>query len=156
VTTRRHGLTFATLADAVADAEQLSAAGYTAAGKWTLSQVCDHLADWLSYSMDGFPMTPVFVRPVLWLMRQTVGQRQKAKLLAGAPFPVGGPTLPQSVHPPGDDAAAVGRFKETAARFDRHTGPTHPSPLFGPLTKDEVRVLHTAHAAHHLSFLSPK
>lgn len=156
MTASRRDLRFGSLADAVSDAERLLASGYTPRGKWTLSQACDHLADWLGYSTDGFPPTPLLLRPVMWLMRTTIGKREKAKLLAGKPFPTGGPTLPQSVHPPGDDAAAVERYRNAVERFERYTGPVHPSPLFGPLTKDEVRVLHTMHAAHHLSFLSPK
>lgn len=153
----RRTLTFATLNDAVADAEMLLAVGYEKAGNWDLAQVCGHLSEWLRFPIDGFPKVPLLLRPVLALVRATIGRNLRAKVLANG-FEPGTRTLPQTVFATGNskDAAAVAKLKETAERFEAHAGPIHPSPLFGRVTKDEARALQLKHLAHHLSFLVPK
>jgi hypothetical protein len=152
----RRQLTFATLNDAVADAENLLAVGYEKAGNWDLAQVCGHLSEWLRFPIDGFPKVPLLLRPVMWLMRVTAGKKLRAKVLANG-FDAGGRTMPQTVPVSGgSDAAAVAKLKETVERFEAHAGAIHPSPLFGPMTKDEARELQLRHLAHHLSFLVPK
>jgi hypothetical protein len=152
----RRDLTFASLDEVVADAENLLAKGYDRAGNWDLAQVCLHLAEWMRFPVEGFPKMPVFLRPVMWLMRVTAGKKLRAKVLAGG-FDAGGRTMPQTVFTPGSDpAAAVAKLKEAGAKFEAHVGPVHPSPLFGTMTKDEALQLQLKHCAHHLSFLVPK
>lgn len=152
----RRQLTFATLNDAVADAEHLLAVGYEKAGNWDLAQVCGHLSEWLRFPIDGFPKRPLVLRPLVWLIRATSGKQMRAKVLANG-FDAGGRTMPQTVFAGGgSDAAAVAKLKETVERFEAHAGPIHPSPLFGRMTKDEARALQLRHLAHHLSFLVPK
>jgi Protein of unknown function (DUF1569) len=149
-------LTFATLDEVVADAEILLAKGYDKAGNWDLAQVCNHLAEWMRFPVEGFPKIPLLLRPVFWLLRATVGKQMRTKILAGG-FSAGGRTMPQTVFPPdGDAPAAVAKLKEVAKQFAAHTGPIHPSPLFGALDKDEALRLQLMHCAHHLSFLVPK
>jgi hypothetical protein len=149
-------LSFATLDDVVRDAERLHAGGYVKAGNWDLAQACNHLADWLTYPVDGFPRPPLPIRVVLWAVSKAMGRGMLEKYLRDG-MPAGKPTMPQSVHPPGEDpAAAVARLKQAAERFDRHDGDFLPSPLFGRLTPDEAKRVQLAHCAHHLSFLVPK
>ncbi|MFO0850600.1 MAG: DUF1569 domain-containing protein [Gemmataceae bacterium] len=153
--TRRH-LTFATLDDAVRDAERLQAVGYEKAGAWNLAQVCGHLTDWLTYPVSGFPKAPLPIRLVLWAVSKTMGRGMLEKYLRDG-MPAGKPTMPQSVHPAGGDVTgAISRLREAAERFEAHDGDYLPSPLFGPLTRDEARRVQLAHCAHHLSFLVPK
>ncbi len=152
----RRKLTFATLDDVVRDAENLLAKGYDKAGKWDLAQVCSHLAEWMRFPMEGFPKMPLFLRPLFWLFRNTVGKAKRLKYVAEG-MPSGKPTMPQTVSQPGGDAAvAVAKLKEVAERFAAYTGPIHPSPLFGAMTKDEALQLQLRHCEHHLSFLIPK
>jgi len=152
----RRQLSFATLNDAVADAENLLARGYEGAGNWDLAQVCGHLSEWLRFPIDGFPKMPLLLRPVFWLFRNTVGRAKRVKYTAEG-MPAGKPTVPQTVPASGgNDAAAVAKLKETVERFEAHAGPIHPSPLFGSMTKDEALALQLRHLAHHLSFLVPK
>ena len=149
-------LTFSTLDDVVRDAEGLLATGYDKAANWDLAQVCSHLAEWLRFPVEGFPKLPLFLRPVFWLFRNTIGQAKRLKYTAEG-MPSGKPTMPQTVAPPGGDAAAaVAKLKETVERFKAHAGPIHPSPLFGPMTKDEALRLQLKHCEHHLSFLVPR
>jgi hypothetical protein len=152
----RRKLTFATPDAVVADAENLLAKGYDQAGNWDLAQVAGHLTEWMRYPLDGFPKLPLLLRPVFWLMRVTVGKKIRTQILAEG-FNAGGRTMPQTVFQPGGDAtAAVAKLKEIAERFAAHTGPIHPSPLFGAMTKDEALQLQLKHCAHHLSFLVPR
>src|SRR5262249_40035701 len=143
--------------EVVADAENLLARGYDKAGNWDLAQVCGHLAEWFRYQLDGYPRPPLVIRPVFWLIRNTVGKGMARKMMAGGRMKTGMRTIPQSVPTPGgDDAAAVARLRETIARWRAHTGPLHPSPLFGGLTREQWEKGHLIHCAHHLSFLVPK
>jgi hypothetical protein len=152
----RRELAFATLDEVVRDAENLQANGYERAGNWDLAQVCSHLAEWMRYPLDGFPKIPLLLRPMFWLLRATMGKKIRRKILAEG-FPAGGRTMPQTVFAPGGDAAAaVAKLKEVAGRFQAHTGPVHPSPLFGAMNKDEALQLQLKHCAHHLSFLVPR
>ena len=151
----RRQLVFASLDDAVRDAEHLLAVGYEKAGNWDLAQCCDHLAAWLTYPVSGFPKAPLPIRMMLAVVRRTLGRRLLTKYLRDG-MPSGKPTMPQSVAAPGGDpAAAVERLREAAKRFESRAGEYLPSPLFGQLTRDEALNVQLRHGAHHLSFLVP-
>lgn len=152
----RRQLRFDRLEDAIRDVEVLRSGPYVATGKWSLSQVCDHLADWMTYPIDGFPKAPFFIAPFLWALKVTVGKRKVATYLRDRSFPAGKPTMPQTVHADRDDREAADRFRAAVERFVAHDGPVHPSPLFGEMTKDVAEQLQRVHCAHHLSFLVPK
>jgi hypothetical protein len=151
---RRRELRFADLAEAVRYAEALRSGHYVQAGRWDLAQVCGHLAEWLSFPLDGFPRLPVGLRLLLRLLRHTIGRRELRRLLATGRMPAGRPTLRETVPPPGgDEAAAVERLARAVARFEAHTGPLHPAPLFGELSREQWRQLQLIHCGHHLGFL---
>jgi hypothetical protein len=152
----RRKLTFASLDEVAADAENLLARGYEKAGNWDLSQVCLHLANWMRFPVEGFPKLPLFLRPLFWLFRNTVGRSKRLKYTKEG-MPAGKPTMPQTVaQAGGDTASAVAKLKEAIAAFKAYTGAIHPSPLFGAMNKDEAMQLQLVHCAHHLSFLIPK
>jgi len=153
----RRAPTFATLADAVADAERLRDGGYDRAGNWDLSQTCDHLADWLRFAVDGYPPAPLPLRPVLFALRHTLAPVMLRRTLASGHMRAGGPTMRQTVHATGgDDRAAVERFRMAVERFTNHPGPYRPSPMFGPLDRETTTQLQLVHCAHHLGFLVPR
>lgn len=153
----RRELRFDTLDDVVRDAEALLAKGYDKVGNWSLAQCCGHLANWFRYQLDGFPPAPLVLRPVFWLVRNTVGPGMGRKMLAGGKMKPGMPTIPQSVVQPGaDDAVGVAELRETIRRWQGYNGPLHSSPLFGGNNKDNWLKGHLIHCAHHLSFLIPK
>jgi hypothetical protein len=152
----RRKLTFASLDEVAADAENLLARGYDRAGNWDLAQVAGHVAEWMRFPLDGFPKPPLLIRPILWLMKVTAGRKMREKILAEG-FSAGGRTMPETVPPSGGDAAAaVAKLKEVVARWKAHAGAVYPSPLFGAMTKDTALQLQLKHAAHHLSFLVPR
>lgn len=153
----RRSLKFTSLDEAVRDAEHLLAVGYQATGKWTLAQCCFHLTQWLRFPMDGFPRGPLAVRVMLWTLRNTIARPMYRKVVAKGEMPTGGPTVPQSLTTAdAEDRPAVEALKEMVERWKAHTGPIHPSPIFGSLTKDEAEPLQRIHMAHHLGFLVPK
>lgn len=153
----RRRLSFRDLDEVVRDAEALLAGGYRRVGRWDLSQVCGHLADWLTYPVDGFPTPPLALRPLMFLMRNTIAPRMLRKTLAKGEMPAGAPTLPASVPAPGgDESEAVARLRRAVERFRAHEGEYLPSPLFGPVSRDEANRIHLIHCAHHLGFLIPE
>lgn len=152
----RRKLKFSTLDKVVLDAENLQAQGYEKLGNWDLGQICPHLADWMSFPIDGFPKPPPPIRFMLWGLRITIGKMIYRKILSEG-MRSGSQTMPQTVHQPGSDSsAALEKLKQAVERFEAHTGTLYPSPLFGALNKDEALRLQLVHCAHHLSFLVPK
>jgi hypothetical protein len=153
----RRKLTFATLGEAVADAENLLAKGYERAGNWDLAQCCHHLVAVMTYPMDGFPRFGFPMNVGVWFLRVTVARRWLRKVLTSGVWPTGTPTDRRTVRPPGgNDAEAVALLKRAVERLLTHTGPLHASPLFGMLDQETLVKLHRIHTAHHLSFLVPK
>jgi hypothetical protein len=154
----RRALQFHDLDEVAREVQRLHTGGYDQVGRWDLAQVCNHLADWMSFPQAGFPQAgPLPVRAMLWSLRNTVGRRMLRKILARQAMPPGGATIRETVHPPGgDESGAVERLRSTVRRFRAHAGPWHPSPLFGELTGDEWEQLQLVHCAHHLSFLIPR
>jgi hypothetical protein len=153
----RRSLTFLTLDDAVRDADTLLVRGYDRVGQWDLGQVCRHLALWLSYPVEGFPKAPLLLKPFFWAFRKTLAPGVFRKALASGTMKAGLTTIPQSVPKPGDDTVlAVAAFRNAVARWTNHTGPVHPSPLFGSVSREHWTQAHLIHSAHHLSFLLPK
>jgi hypothetical protein len=156
-TVQRRQLRFATLDEAVRDAENLLAKGYEKTGKWDLTQCCHHLSEVMTYPLDGFPRLPFPLNVGTWLLRKTVAPGWLRKVLESGVWPTGTPTDQRTVPATGgNDAAAVVRLKQAVDRLLGHTGPLHASPLFGMLDKETLVKLHRIHTAHHLSFLVPK
>jgi hypothetical protein len=147
----RRELTFLDYADVIAEIDRLASRGYERTGQWTLGQVCRHLSYYMRGSLEGYP----FRLP--WIIRKLIGGRLLRKLLSDAPMPSGKPTVPAS-RPPDHvpEERAVAEARELLERLRAHTGPVHPSPIFGTLTPEQARALHLKHAAHHLGFLVPK
>lgn len=153
---RRNLVHFSSLADVVADAQDLHRRGYEKVGQWDLSQVLQHCADWIDYGIDGYPSMPLPLTIVFWFVRRFRGRRMLETMLAQRSMDAGGATLGRTVHPPSDEADALARFERSVQRLETFSGPTRTSPLFGPLSVTELQQLNVVHCAHHLSFLVPK
>lgn len=156
IPTRRH-LRFASLEEAVRDAENLLDKGYDRAGQWTLGQCCGHLSLWLTYPIDGFPRMPFPIAAMMWVLRRTVGPKKLKQYIETGTFPSGQPTVPETVPDVSeDDRAAVARFRQAAERLMKHEGPIIPSPFFGTMNRETALKIQAVHSAHHLSFLIPR
>ena len=153
-------LSFASVADAPAEADRLRAAGYARRGNWDLRQIAEHCAEWIELELSGDYRAPAVMKPVFFVMRKTVGPGMLRKILAAGTMKAGTPTDPKTVPPPGPhdaaaEAAAVDRLRAAADRLAAHDGPVPDSPIFGPMTAEQAKRLHAIHCAHHLGFLEP-
>jgi hypothetical protein len=147
----RRTLRFHDFDKVLADADQLLASGYRRAGTWSLAQIADHLGRVVTMSLDGFPT--LFFWPIRvgarWFVLPRILRHQVFRRQVRAPKFL----LPANVE---DDRAAVERLRGGVERFVRHTGPLHPSPIFGTLSRDEWYEVHLWHCEHHFSFLHPQ
>lgn len=147
-------LRFETFDDVVHYAEDLMKSGYTKNGKWNLAQICEHLADWMTFPMEGFPKAPLPIQWMLAILRVTIGKAKLKDALESGVMKKGAPTMPGTVHAnAADDRASLKRLAETIEKFKRFSGEIIPSPLFGPMDKETATKLQLVHCAHHLSFL---
>jgi len=152
----RRDLRFSSLAEVKSEVLNLQSKGYASVGKWDLSQVANHLSDWISFPMDGFPKMPIPIKILIGIMRVTQGKSLYKKFVLNQRMSTGQPTMPQTVHTPAADP--VESVEQLVAMLDRlaaYRGPIHSSPLYGALGYDELVALQLAHCAHHISFLIP-
>lgn len=153
---RRRELNFNSLAEVLREVDRLQAGGCEPLGQWNLAQICEHLADWMTFPLDGFPRPPIPVRGLMWILRHTIGRKQFRKILTTGQMRTGVPTFPETVHAPDSDpTAAIERLQQAMHRFETHTGPICPSPFFGPTDYELALRLQLVHCAHHLGFLRP-
>ena len=153
---KKRKLKFNDLDAMIAEAESLHASGYTQHGSWSLGQNCFHVAEWARYPMDDFPVAPLPIRALLWMMKVTVGPAMKKKVMAEG-FSGGMQTAPQSVGAEGmSDQEGIDKLKEIAERIKSFSGELKPSPLFGPMDKETHQKVTLLHAEHHLGYLEPK
>ena len=154
---QRRELEFATLEEAVRDAQQLLKLGYECAGSWDLTQCCHHLAILMDYPIDGFPKFKFPLNLASWLAKQTIASWYLNRVLDSGVWPTGSATDQRTVLPTGgNDAEAVAKLSNSVQRLLEHSGPFQESPLFGMLDRPTLIKLHRIHTAHHLSFLVPK
>jgi len=148
----RRELDFRSFREARDEVARLRREGYEQAGNWDLAQVCGHLADWLRYPVEGFPM-----RRLPWLARATVGRWFGNRILRTRKMPSVKTGAKASVHPPGEDLDAnVAALERAIRRYESHAEPLAPSPVFHNLTREQYDQIQLIHCAHHLSFLVPK
>ncbi|HVZ95204.1 MAG TPA: DUF1569 domain-containing protein, partial [Phycisphaerales bacterium] len=88
--TDRRKLRFKSPEDALRDAEALVAADFAgtlrSTGNWTLGQTLGHLASWINYSFDGFPIRkpPFFIR---WILKGRKSQFVQGEMRQGVKIP---------------------------------------------------------------------
>src|SRR5215831_17531522 len=100
MTPGRRRLAFRRLDEVMPDVERLLD-GHRVVGRWSLGQICNHLATSFRHSVTGFPDPPA-----PWLLRATLGRLARRSMLRGGPIPEGMP-LPARYRPgPGLNAVA--------------------------------------------------
>jgi hypothetical protein len=147
----RRELQFAKLDDVMPEVDRLSL-GYAAVGKWSLGQICNHLAKAVRASTRGASIAPM----APWLVRKTLGAVVLNRILRAGRMREG-IEVPEAVLPkPGlDDRKEIEAFREALAEFAAHSGPLADHPFFGRMTREQWIRLHCVHSAHHLSFALP-
>lgn len=146
----RRTLRFATLDDALAEAERLAAATVKTGGHFGYGQILEHLARTIDVVNGSLP-----VPRVPWPLR-LVAKALKSRILDG-PMPSGVrlPAKTQSILWPSEaiqTEAGLQHYRVSVNQFNRLTTlPIHP--VFGKLTKSEQIQLQCRHAELHLSFV---
>ena len=149
---RRRGLTFQTLQEVATEARSLLRSGYEQAGKWSLGQNCNHLAQTLNMSVDGFPIALPFPVSAVnrWLFFHTRWFGQVAGRVRVPTFP----RLAQS--DPVDDSVGVERLTQAIERVLSCRDGFAANPVMGRLSREQWLQFHVFHAERHLSFLVPQ
>ena len=87
----RRNLRFSVLADIKSDLLNLLSKGYTKTGEWDLDQIANHLADWMTFPMDGFPKMPLLIKILIGIMRITQGKSLYKKFVDNQRMSTGQP-----------------------------------------------------------------
>lgn len=145
-------LRFETADEMMKDVERLVAAErggtLTRFGNWTLGQALGHLAAWVDYAFDGYPMKrpPWIIRAIIRLSKNKYVHKRMPR---GVKIPgIEGGTKATEVLPTEEGLA---RFERAWARLKKST-PTQESPIFGELTHAEWIGLNLRHAELHLGY----
>ncbi len=154
---KKRQLKFNTLDEMMADVRSLNEHGYLSHGNWTLGQACGHLANWMRYPLDGYPVAPLPIRMIFWVMKKTVVPGMKRKILAEG-FKGGMMTAPESVPAQDEltDQQGVDQLQNVVDRLNAFQGELIPSPLFGEVAKPMQIQISLLHAEHHLGYLEPR
>ncbi len=127
------------------DVERLLA-GHATVGKWSLAQICHHLATVLRRVVDLPASTPH--DPSQWM-----GEERKRQVFESGELAEGLPAPPEILPAVTLDVREeVEGLRRALEHYTASPGPVIPHRLFGPLTKAEWDQLQLLHLAHHLSF----
>jgi hypothetical protein len=154
---KKRPLKFNNLDEMMDDVRSLNENGYISNGNWKLGQTCGHLANWMRYPLDGYPVAPLPIRMIFWVMQKTVVPGMKRKILAEG-FKGGMMTAPESVPKQDEltDQQGVDQLQEVVDRLLAFKGELYPSPLFGEVDKPMQIKVSLLHAELHLGYLEPK
>lgn len=150
----RRQLRFESIDDAMQEVERIVAAHrdgrLRASGNWTPGQALAHVAAWIEYGYDGYPIAPPpwFVRPMLRMMLKRYlsrGMPSGVRIPGTAEGTVGQDDMPVE--------AAAERLRAAFERLRQKEPARHPSPAFGPMSHDDRIRLNLRHAELHLGFL---
>ncbi len=151
----RRKLRFEVIDDLLAEVDRIAAADAAGAlrnaGNWTAGQVFGHLAAWINYAYDGFP-----IKPAPWFIRLLLRMKLKSYLRDGMPAGVripgvAGGTAGTEALP---CAEGADRLRRALRRLASDEPAAPPSPAFGKLSHEQRIALNLRHAELHLSFLS--
>lgn len=121
-----------------------------ALGTWTPGQILGHLAAWIEYAYEGYPM-----KPVPWLFRVLLRWQLKKYFRRGMPTGVRIPGVEAGTYGtenlPTDQAAE--RLRSALGRLQRREPADYVNPAFGVMSDDERIRLNLMHAELHLAFL---
>ena len=149
----RRDVEYGDLSEFMEDVEQIAASEHRTLGNWTYSQILQHLADAIRFSLDGFPETA----KAPWFARKIIAPLMKNSLLTKSMKP--GFILPKGAAdliPPADIDlhTALRNLRRSVSRLEHET-PSKPHPFLGSLASQEWDALTLRHSALHMSFVVP-
>ena len=148
MTLTRRTLRYESFDDVMPDVERLLQ-GHSTVGRWTLAQICSHLALVLRRHID-LPAATVF-DPA-----DRAPEERKTQVMAMGVLP-DGIQAPLAVAPGDalDDREEAENLRAALAYYLASPGPVATHRILGPLTKEEWDRFELIHLAHHLSFAVP-
>jgi Protein of unknown function (DUF1569) len=142
----RRQLTFGSLDEVISDVDRLLS-GHITLGRWSLGQMCYHLARPIRFSVEG---------PSISSEPTPEQEEARRRFFAAGRFPEGLEAPAFLVPKPDlDDRLEADALREAIDLFVSTDGPFATHPILGPLTKDEWTRFHCMHCAHHLGFALP-
>ena len=150
-TPERRELSFATLNEAVAEAERLADGEVRTTGNHSFGQILEHLArthDMATGKVEA-PRPPLFIRLMMPFIKSSIIKDVKP----GFKLPAKAETFfwPDQEFEVQD---ALTHLKESVERFNT-VGPLPKHPVFGKLSQEKATELNRKHCAMHLSFVHP-
>lgn len=154
--TDRRRIEFGNIDAVLADVDRIVASDRAGtlrrSGNWTAGQAMGHVAAWIDYAYDGFPMGPP-----PWIIRVILGFLKKKYLRKGMPAGVKIPKVENGTF--ATDAVSTeegaSRLRKALARLRSKEEAKFPSPAWGEMAYEERVALNLRHAELHLSFLHP-
>jgi hypothetical protein len=153
----RRKLRFASLDEAIADADQLlatdSAGKLRHTGNWDLGQTFGHIATWTEFAFNGYPPEVKAPLPIRLILRAVRSRILNKGMITGARI---------GKHPDGTlgtekiDARAGADRLRSAFTLLKSQCPTLVNPVFGMMTHEQWIQLNLRHAELHLSFQIPQ
>ena len=145
-------LDFHSADQAIAEIETLQAQGYQAHGKWSLTQICDHLTKTMRGGMDGFDFR------IPWILRVLVTGPMFRRLLRTRHMPSGIPTfqIVKPITPTQEQPEVIETCIQTLKECRDFAGPLPTHPAADWMTVEQWRDIMWIHAAHHLGYLTPQ
>jgi hypothetical protein len=144
-------LKFTSVEELHAELDRLQTAGYTRQGQWSLPQACRHLAVTMEGNLEPSPSD--FATPEETAMKQKFFDMVMGPQGMPLNLPINNPAL---IPPEDCGDAEIDRLKTAFQTLAKVPHKCIRVGRCGPVPVDELTQLHLAHAAHHLSFLSPQ
>jgi hypothetical protein len=120
-------------------------------GNWTAGQTMGHLAAWINYSYDGYPLD----KPP-WLVRLILRRMFKRILRRGMPAGQRIRGVAEGTYgtEPLSTLEGSERLRRALKRLQSGEPVRFESPAFGPMPHDQRILLNLRHAELHLGFLA--
>lgn len=125
--------------------------GYQSTGRWTLGQICRHLAKTVHFSITAGDHNRQTLLGALrsWVIRFLVLNCKVVK--TGIPAPA-----ELEVNEEVSDELGIREYEGAVERFLEYAGEMKFHPAYGKMSKSQWRKAHLHHAAMHLDFLIPQ
>jgi len=150
----RRKLRFETIDECLAEVDRIVASERAGSlrrtGNWTTGQIFAHVAAWIDYGYDGYPLGPP-PWPIRMILKLLVGKYLRKGMPAGV-------RIPKTEHGTfGMDAVSTEdgakRIRDAFGRLKRGEHAKFDSPAFGPMSHEDRVQLNLRHAELHLGFL---
>ena len=148
-------LRFNSIADVNRELDQIAeldeAGRLRTSGNWTAGQIMAHLAAWIEYGYQGYP-----IKSPPWFIRWFLRLRLPKMLESGMPRGVKIPGVPGGTSGADDMPTdqGIARLKQAFQRLDAGEQASHDSPAFGQMSHADRIRLNLRHAELHLGFLN--